>query len=463
MAGDKKPARNAPQKAAAAKPQAQNAAPDDIEQVLFQGPLFGREANLKANARLVQAALVPVKSMISDALSRRAHTILLEPREGRVAIRFVIDGVAYPVAAVPGPKGAGMVQMTKLLAGLDINERKVAQSGGIKAEFEKVPYHLMLDSAPQKTGGERIRIKVDNRKVSRSKPSEVGLPNSVRDRIRHYTSDRNGVILVCGPPESGVTTLAMVTVHAVDPYLYSVYSMAKLPGQELTNVTDFVPEEGHDLEISFDRLQRREADVMFMDPLTDPHVAQTIFDYSDRLSFIAEVRVNTPFEAIQKMVEWVGVDGVLKGLRAVITQKLIRRLCDDCKQAFRPNPQLLKRLNLPPETSVLYRAPLPPPPDDPNAQSIEEMCEDCGGTPYHGRVAAFEMVEISDGMKEIIAEGLDPAAIRTQMVLDEQLTMQKDALRLVVEGKTSLEEVQRAFNPGGPKKHPAKKRPRPPA
>ena len=72
-------------------PNAQEQEPD-IEQVLFQGPLFDRECNLKANAKLVQVALVPVKQMISDALARRAHTIILEPREGRIAIRFVIEG-----------------------------------------------------------------------------------------------------------------------------------------------------------------------------------------------------------------------------------------------------------------------------------------------------------------------------------------------------------------------------------
>ncbi len=438
----------------------------DIEQVLFQGPLFGREANLKANAKLVQMALVPVKNMLSDALSRRSHTVVLEPRENRVGVRFVIDGIAYPAAAVPGAKGMAMLQMVKLLAGLDINQRKMPQAGGIKATFEDVSYHLLVDSTPLKTGGERIRVKIENTKISLIKPADVGLPNHLRDKIRHFTSDRSGVILVCGPPESGVTSLSLVTLHAIDPYLYSVYNMADLQGKELTNVTDFTPEEGHDLEISLDRLQRREADVLFVDPLESPQLTQTIFDYADKLSFIAEVKANNPIEAVQKMLQWVGADAVIKNLRGVITQKLIRKLCDDCKQAFRPNPQLLKKLNLPPETSVLYRAPTPPPEDDPKAQTIEELCERCDGSPYHGRVAAFEMLEMSDGMKEVIANGADPGAIKKQMIVDEMTTLQKDALRLVVEGKTSLEELQRAFNSGPPKragkKRPAQKRPRPP-
>ncbi|HQZ64746.1 MAG TPA: ATPase, T2SS/T4P/T4SS family [Planctomycetaceae bacterium] len=466
MAG---PQKNSPQKPDPKKPDPKNpaAAPEaeqpDVEQVLFQGPLFDRECNLKANAKLVQAALVPVKQMISDALARRAHTILFEPREGRMAIRFVIDGVPYPAAAVPGQKGVAMVQVIKLLSGLDVNDRRTAQSGGIKAEFEKIPFNLMVESAPVGGNAEKVRIKVENRKVVRMKPTDIGFPDHLKAKIRGYTESRSGVVVVCGPPDTGVTTLATVILHCVDPYLYSVYNLADTKGRELINVTEFKPEPGHDLEMTFDRIGRREADVIYMNPLTVPQDTQTIFQYADRLSFIAEIPANTPAEAIKKLIEFVGVDEVIKGLRCVVTQKLIRKLCDDCKQAFRPNPLLLKKLGLPPETSVLYRAPLPPPPDDPKAQTIEELCADCDGVPYHGRIAAFEMLEMTDTMKEVIANGAEPDAIRKQMVADGQTTLQKDAIRLVAEGATSLEEVQRTFNPGGPKTRPAKARPKPPA
>ena len=444
----------------ASRKEAEEEEQEELEQVLFQGPLFGREADLKKNPKLVQAGLIPVKQMITDALSRRAHTILLEPRDGRVAVRFVIDGIPYPAAAVPGQRGSAMVQMAKLLAGLDTGNRREKQEGGIKTEFNGVEYHLMVETFPQKAG-ERLRIKVQNTKVVYQKPADVGFPDHVRARIREFTAHKSGVTVVCGPPESGVTTLSIVTLHSVDPYLYVVFNMANVKGRELVNVTDFKPEEGHDLEMSFDRLRRREADVVFMPPLTVPQDTQTIFDYADQMSFIAEIPAATPAEAVRKLIEWVGVDAVLKGLRGVLTQKMIRSLCEPCKQAFRPNPQLLKRLGLPPETSVLYRAPSPPPPDDPEAQTVEELCADCDGSPYHGRVAAFELLEVTDGMKEVIADGADPKAIRKQMAVDEMTTLQKDALRLVVEGKTSLEEVQRSFAPAGGRKGGArKKRPR---
>ncbi|MCP4856468.1 MAG: Flp pilus assembly complex ATPase component [Fuerstiella sp.] len=436
---------------------------EDMEQVLFQGPMFGRETNLKQNARLVKAALVPVKKMISDGLSRRAHTILLEPSQGRVTIRFIVDGIPYPAGAIPGQRGMAMIQMIKVLAGLNPQERNEAQSGGMNAEFEEVRYELLTETTLLKPGVERLKIRVENPKITYLKPADAGMPDEVSKQIRGYTEDSSGIILVCGPPDSGVTSLSICTIHCVDLYLYSVFSLADTGGKQLTNVSDYEQEEGHDLEFSFDRILRREADAIFMDPLTDPAVVQTMCQFADRLCFIAEISARTPVEAVQQLIQWVGTDLVNQHLKAVITQKLIRTLCDDCKQAFRPNPQLLKRLNLPPETTILYRAPSPPDPEDEDAPSIEELCEDCAGVPFHGRTAAYEILEMTEGMKEVVVNGLDPKAVKEQMAADGMRTLQKDAVRLVVEGKTALEEVQRTFAPSKGRRPKARPRPRPDA
>ena len=263
-----------------------------------------------------------------------------------------------------------------------------------------------------------------------------------------------------GPPESGTTSLSLVTLHSSDPYLYSVFNVADVGDHELVNVANYEAEEGHDLELSLDRIIRREADIVYVEPFTDPKVTQLLFEFSDRLAFVGEMPARNPIEAVHQLIEWVGADAVMKGLRGIVTQKLIRTLCNDCKQAFRPNPQLLKRLGLPPETTVLYRAPPPPPEDDPEAPTIEDLCADCNGVPYHGRMACYEMLEMTDGMKEVIAAGADPSAIRKQMISDNMMTLQKDALRLVVEGHTSLEEVQRTFVPPKGRPRPGKRRPR---
>ena len=190
---------------------------------------------------------------------------------------------------------------------------------------------------------------------------------------------------------------------------------------------------------------------------------QTIFDFADRVCFVAEIKARTPFEAVQQLIAWVGTDLVAAHVKGVVTQKLIRTLCDDCKQAFRPNPQLLRRLGLPPETTVLYRAPSPPDDEDEDAPTIEELCEDCDGVPFHGRAPVYELLEMTEGMREVITTNFTPEAVKQQMTADGMRTLQKDALRLVVEGRTALEEVQRTFAApaAGRSKGRPKGRPRP--
>ena len=440
---------------------------ENMEQVLFQGPMYGRETDLKQNARLVKAALVPVKRMVSNGLGRRAHTILLEPANGRIVIRFVIDGIPYPAGAIPGQRGMAMIQMLKVLSGLNPQERAAAQSVVIFAEFEGTKFHLLVTATPLKPGVGRLRILVENPKITHLKAKTAGMPSDLAAQLRAFTEHSKGIILACGPEQSGTTSLSITALHCVDPYMYSVFSMADTGNKELANVTPFTPEEGHDLEMSFDRVLRREADLIYMPPLTDPAVVQTMFQFADRVCFVAEIPAETPFDAIQKLIAWVGKDQVAQHLNCVITQKLIRLLCDDCKQAFRPNPQLLQRLGLPPETSVLYRAPTPPAEDDVDAPSIEELCEDCDGVPYHGRAPVYELLEMTEGMKTVVNDNFQPEVVKQQMVTDGMRTLQKDAIRLVAEGRTSLEEVQRTFRPasgGGGARRPGAKgkaRPRP--
>ncbi len=431
---------------------------EEVEQVLFQGPMFDREANLKKNSGLVNAGLVRVKRLVSDALSRRAHMVTFEPKGPRLAVRFIVDGIPYPAAALPGKQGYAVVQVLKLLSGLEVQSRGKAQSGGILAKFLDQQYHLLVDTFPVKGSVERLRIRVENPNESFISPTEINFLGSLKESIQRLTEDATGIILACGYPGSGVTSLSLVALHCMDPYLYSVFNLADIGDKQLVNVSESDEETDFDLELKLDRIIRKEGDAVYMGKFDDPQQTQLLFDFSDRLCFFGEIAAQTPAEAIRQLIDWVGVDKVLSSLKCVISQKLIRRLCDHCKQAYRPNPGHLRQLGLPRETTVLYRAPSRPPEDDPNAATVEELCADCNGSPYHGRAPVYEVFEMTDEMKEVIAAGGDAAAIRKQMINEKQLILQQDALRLVVSGVTSLAEVKRVFSPRG--RGEGKRRPR---
>lgn len=429
---------------------------DDFEQetVLFQGSLSGEEANLKANAKLVRAGLVPAKQLVSSALERRAESILLEPKGQHALVRFVIDGVAYPGARFPRQRGLAITQMIKLLAGLDIQQRKKPQTGGIKAEMLEVPYELHVESIPVGEGAERLMIRAKNLQNDYETPDGANLPKDLRTRIREITMEKKGAILVCGPPKSGTTSTAYAVLRTIDAYMLTINSIADMGGRDVVHVGSFElrPDEPYDELLT--RLGRVETDVIFLDPITNAEAARKAFEAQARFSVLAEFTAKDAAHGIVQICQWMGDNAaVAEGLRAVISQKLIRQLCEACRAAFRPNPKLLARLGLPPETKTLYRAVTETarrrPVDDEDDEEDEwEPCAKCNGLGYLGRTAMFEFIEINDAMKELITESPNPSKIKALARQEKMQTLQKAGLEMVAEGKTSLEELQRVFKSG---------------
>lgn len=439
---------------------------EEIEYVLFQGALDGTEADLRKNAKLVDRGLMEAKEMVTDAVSRRAQRCVLEPK-GKVAVgKVVIDTIPHPAGKMPAKQALAVTQMIKLLSGMDIENRSTPQSGGMKAEYEEAKYTLYVKTNPVGGGLEKLDIQIVNDKEVITTPSEAGFSDEMKRRIRELTSDKGGIVIACGPPGSGVTTSMQMAVMSVDLYCFTVYSLADHGHADLHNVNQFVEKEGHDLETTFERMLRMDADWIYLDPVTDPAVFKAVMGFQDKAGFFFEVNTPDPGTAIARLIELAGGDAatIANSLRLIVTQKPIRLLCEQCREAYRPNPKIKKQLGLGKDVKALYRKfePPPPPEDDEEEEEEEyEPCEHCDEVGYRGRTNMFEMVEINDALKEHIASGFDPAEFRKLCREKEGAqTMQSDGMRLVAAGKTSLEELQRVFKPagGGKKKRPPRRR-----
>jgi type IV pilus assembly protein PilB len=410
----------------------------EVEPVSFLGPLGGQEVNLKANARLVDAGLVRAKDLVTDALARRADTIRIEPKGPQSIVTLLIDGFPYPGGKLAKPEGLAITQMLKLLAGLDVKQRKAPQSGGIKAEFDSKPYLLNVSSVPL-GDGERLMVRVTNQSIKLDSATEIGMGEDLRQKLREICT-ANGILVVAGPPGSGTTTTLFALVRNVDAYIFTIFTMADLGGRKLNQTTPFEVESGDDLAMTITRAVRKEANVILCEPLAEGDSLKQMLTKTEDVMLMLEMTAKDVASALLQLVTWSGNGQLLgAGLKGIVTQKLIRLLCTDCRQMYRPKADLLRKLGLPEEVTALYRK--PPPSTDPNA----ETCEKCGGIGYHGRIGMFEFLEMSDGMKELIAEQPDANSIRAQMKKDKMLTLQRDGLRLVAEGRTSLEELQRVF------------------
>lgn len=414
----------------------------EIEPVSFLGPINGEEVNLKANGRLVEAGLVPAKDLVTSALSRRADTMRIEPKGAQSVVTLLVDGMPFPGGKLAKTEGLAVTQMIKLLAGLDVKQRKAPQSGGIKAEFDSKPYLLNISSTPVPEG-ERLTVRVTDQKIKREVPQELGMGEEMRVKLRGICGEP-GMLVVTGGPGSGTTTTFLALVRNVDAYIYTIFTLGDLGGHKLNQTTEFEAEPGDDLEKTITRAARKEANVIVCQPLKDTETAKVLVKKAEDVTILTEMSLKDTPSVLLQLMAWVGDPAsIAANFKGIVTQKLIRVLCKECKQAYKPKTDFLRKLGLPDDLAMLYRKPAESP--DPNA----EVCEKCGGIGYYGRTGMFEFLEMSDGMKELLAKKPDATAIRAQMKKDKMTTLQSDGLRLVADGDTSLEELQRVFKAPG--------------
>ncbi|QDT64415.1 ATPase, T2SS/T4P/T4SS family [Calycomorphotria hydatis] len=412
---------------------------EDVDYVLFRGALNGRNPDMTKHARLAQSGLMPTKDLVTDALLRRADMIRIEPKGNAAMIRLFIDGVPYPGGRMAKPQLVAVTQILKLLSGLDPRVRK-PQEGGVKAELDGVSYELKVQMEPMAGGVDRITIRTRDTKKFPDAPEDLGIHDALRVKLRELITGKHGVFLTCGQTLSGVTTSAHGVVKAMDLYIYNVFLLHD-PGFEIPMVNKFEKKDAEeDLDSQIQRCLRKEPNVMYVGKVNDQKF-DTIHRYTDEVSFVGEMDAPDPITGLLRTIDWTDdpelITNTVSGLMA---SRLIRKLCESCKQAFRPNPKVLAKVGLPPETKVLYRA-------NRAEQDDEdfEVCEKCGGTGYLGRVGLFELLEMTDEMKELVLAGADPKAIRAHMRSSKMFTHQREGLRMVADGTTSLEELQRIF------------------
>lgn len=417
---------------------------EEIELVTFQGALNGKSADMAANARLAQAGLVPAKELVTDALDRRAEQVKIEFKAERAQVTLYVDGIAYSGGKLAKPQFIAVTQMLKLLCGLDPKAKGEAQEGGVKVDFRGLPYELTLQATPQPTGADRITMRLRNLKEKKDSLEELGYPASLKATLREISSKRHGLVIVAGPSGSGTTTAVYAFLRGLDLYMYSTFTIVQMGSREVYNVQKFEQNEGDDYAFTLERMIRSEADVVFLDPIKDAEMAKIAAGAADRVTILSEMPAKDAASGIVQFADWIGDRAkTAELLEGFFSQKLIRTLCPACRQAFRPNPKLLQKVGLPPETKVLYRKPEHEP--DPKTGELPDPCEKCGDVGYFGRIAMVEYILASDAIRKLIADGATAEQIKKQAREEGMQTLQKDGLRLVAEGKTSLEELQRVF------------------
>ena len=379
--------------------------------------------------------------LLAEAVEARATDLHFEPGPGTMAVRQRVDGLLRPVTEVPIATGRALVARLKILAGLNIAERRLAQDGHIRATIAGAPRDLRCATLPLVDGeGAALRILAGRQTLPRL--SGLGFGPAPEAAFRRALGHSHGLILVTGPTGSGkTTTMAAATAELNDPRR-KIISIEDPVEYHIAGVSQVQvnPAIGLTFSAGLRAFMRADPDVMLVGEVRDTETAHiTVQAALTGHLVLTTLHTNSAAGAVVRLAE-MGVEPYLLAatLRLGIGQRLVRRLCRSCRVPV-TEP-------LPFSAPVLRAAGLAPDRAVPAFRAVG--CDQCGHTGYFGRSAIFEVLAMTDTLHALVLRGADTAALHAAAVAEGMQSLLADGLARVVAGVTSAEEVLRVVQDG---------------
>jgi type II secretory ATPase GspE/PulE/Tfp pilus assembly ATPase PilB-like protein len=381
--------------------------------------------------------------------------MVIGPNGAQVA--QTVDGLRYKREPLTSDNAVRMLDYLKDIAGLDVNDRRKRQSGDFKVKGPTGESSVTLVSAGSSTG-QSLRMDIDRQKRLNKPFDGLGLLAPQLEALNGLKDmgERHGIVLIGAPPGHGLSTTAYAFLSRHDAYTSNVKSLereivVRLEGVDQVQWDPSNPDV--DYATNLQSILRRDPDIVLTGEILDMETAKVAADpgLKGPLIYIQQP-LPTITDQIRDWVKKVGdVKDATKALRAVTNQRLLRSLCPNCRQAFQPTADQIKKLNLPAKKAQqLYR-----PGGKIQVKNKIEDCPICQGTGYLGQTAAFEVFMVDDEARKILGGG-DLKAALAHARRNKMIYLQESALAKVVNGDTSLEEVVRVTSPpkaaegGGP-------------
>lgn len=373
-----------------------------------------------------------VHSLIHEALQRRASDIHLEPLEKRFRVRYRIDGVLWEMAGPPKRLQLAVISRLKIMAHISIAEKRVPQDGRIQIALGGKPIDLRVSSLPTAHGESMVLRILDQEGLSLGL-RELGLLSDDQTTLEHLINLPDGILLVTGPTGSGKTTTLYSCLHSInqpdrkiitveDPVEYQLSGINQVPVR---------PEVGMTFASALRAMLRQAPNIVMVGEIRDLETAEIAINASltGHLVF-STLHTNDAPGAITRLAD-IGVKRFLiaSSLRATMAQRLVRKVCGQCREPHQPTHRELRALNLSPG----------------EADGVTFMrgrgCPACHGTGYHGRMGIFEIFTITDEVQHMIYEGAGSACLREKARDLGMRTMREDGLRKASTGLTTIDEV----------------------
>lgn len=387
--------------------------------------------------------------MIYEAIQARATDIHMEPTRNEMTVRYRIDGILQPARPFSRTMGDATINIFKVLGDMDIVEKRKPQDGSFSAEVEDRRVDFRAASAGS-VAGEKLVLRVFDRKQQIMNLAQLGMREPMHEQIHSIVMQPHGMLIVCGPTGAGKSTTLYSGLSEIDRYQKNVITIENPVECQVPNVTQIEvnPKAGKTFASELRSILRQDPDVIMIGEIRDQETAEIACQAAQTGHMVfTTLHANDSVTAVVRLLD-LGVQPatLASAVSGVLAQRLVRMLCPKCKVRYKPNPDMLRKANLPVDKiKFFYR---PPGPEDAPAKAGKDgdepaVCSNCGGTGYRGRTGIFELLVINDKIRELIRENPNINAFRQEAVNSGMKYLQEDGMRQVIQGKTSIQELLR--------------------
>jgi general secretion pathway protein E len=377
-----------------------------------------------------------VNLIIQRSVESRASDIHIEPFEGRLKVRYRIDGVLQEVEAPPSHSTAAVISRIKIMAKLNIAERRVPQDGRITMRVQGKELDMRVSTVPT-LFGESVVIRLLNKESVKFDFESLGFEGETLKRLKHVLDLPHGVVLVTGPTGSGKSTTLYTALHRLNTPERKIITVEDPVEYQLEGINQIQvkPQVGLDFANALRAIVRQDPDVIMVGEMRDTETVRIAVQSALTGHLVlSTLHTNDAAGGITRLMD-MGVEDFLltSTVNGIVAQRLVRRLCQHCRQQHAVIPEVEQELGLtryvkPGEELRLYSA---------------NGCPQCGGTGYHGRLSLAEILLMTDNIRQLIMRHANATEINSAALADGMENMYQDGLRKAVAGLTTLEEVVR--------------------
>lgn len=373
-----------------------------------------------------------VNLVLKQAIKDKASDVHFEPYEDMFRIRYRIDGALYEMAPPPRNLAVPVISRIKVLSNMNISENRIPQDGRIKMTIAGRPVDLRVSTLPT-AYGESVVLRILDKSVVNLDLEALSLPTDIMNSIRDLVVRPNGIFVVTGPTGSGKTTTlysALREVNQVDTKILTAEDPVEYEVDGIMQVA-VNHQVGLDFSKALRSFLRQDPDKIMIGEIRDLETAQIAVQASlTGHVVLSTLHTNDAPGAVTRLID-MGLEPFLisASLEAVLAQRLVRRICRKCRRSYEPSQDIMDVLDVDPLEIA-----------DKNFY-FGEGCEECSQTGYKGRIGLFEMIMVSDSIRDLINNRAPTLQIRQKALEQGMRGLRDDGLRSTFDGNTTIEEV----------------------